>query len=70
MTNENQTEKKNPTHTVYYLKYNDGVEKPEWQQIGVGWENKDGLGFNLSVTSASGDRVPMVVRKNKPKRSD
>ena len=67
MTTENQTENKSPTHTVYYIKYHEGVEKPEWQKIGVGWQNKDGLGLNLSVISSNGGEVPMVVRKNKSK---
>ncbi|MCE6989003.1 hypothetical protein LZG72_07875 [Dyadobacter sp. CY323] len=65
MTTENQTEKKNPTHTVFFLK-DCGGDKPEWQKVGVGWEHKDGTGLNILVDSTGG-QTPMTIRKNNPK---
>ena len=65
MTTENQTEKKYPTHNVYFLK-DTGNDKPEWMKVGVAWEHKDGTGLNILVDSTSG-QTPMVIRKNKPR---
>lgn len=66
MTTENQTTKKSPTHTAYYLKAKEGSEKQDWIITGVAWEHGDKDGFNLSLT-VLGQPVSLVVRKNKPK---
>ena len=66
MATENQTEKKYPTHTVYFLKYQDGQENPEWIKTGAAWTHSDNEGLNLSL-KICGQPMSLVIRKNKPK---
>lgn len=65
MSNQNETNPKYPTHTVYSLKVKEGSEKMEWHKAGVAWEHLDGEGLNLSLDSL-GQKIALTVRKNKP----
>ncbi len=66
MTTQNTTEKKYPTHTVYFIKDKSEGPKPEWIKVGVAWKNSDGEGLNLSIDNL-GQQIPLTIRKNKPK---
>ena len=66
MTNQTETTSKSPTHTVYYLKAKDGMDKTDWVKVGAAWEHGDKDGLNLSLNILS-QNVPVVVRKIKPK---
>lgn len=48
MTTENQTTTKFHTHTICFLKYRDGSDKPEWIKVGIAWEYDDQKVLNLS----------------------
>ncbi len=66
MTTENTSEKKRYTHVAYFIKNKADTDKPEWVKVGVGWENADGEGMNLSL-DVLGQQIPITVRKFKPK---
>ena len=68
MTTENQnpTEKKYPTHTVYFLKNSDDQENADWIRTGAAWEHGDAEGLNISLRIC-GQPISLVIRKNKPK---
>ena len=66
MTTENQTEKKYPTHTVYFMKNKEGQENQEWIKTGAAWTHGDNEGLNLSL-KVFGQPISLVIRKNKPK---
>lgn len=66
MTTENQTEKKYPTHTVYFLTDKKGTEGKDWTKAGAAWIHSDSDGMNVSL-EIFGQKIPLVVRKNKPK---
>ena len=66
MTTENQTEKKYPTHTVYFLTDKKGTDSKDWTKAGAAWIHTDNDGMNLSL-EILGQKIPMVIRKNKPK---
>jgi hypothetical protein len=66
VNNHAETKSKLPTHTIYFLRNKEGVEKPEWIKAGVAWEHGDGEGMNLSILNLDRE-VSLTVRKNKPK---
>lgn len=66
MSEENQNTPKTPTHTVYFLKTIEGIDKPEWIKTGSAWEHGDKDGLNISLTSF-GQKIALKVRKNKHK---
>lgn len=66
MNTDTPTEKKHPTHTVYFLTEKKGESKKIWNETGVAWINKDQDGLNLSLR-IMGQQIPLVIRKNKPK---
>lgn len=66
MTTQTTPEKKRYTHVAYFIKNKADTEKPEWVKVGVGWENADGEGMNLSL-DVLGQQIPVTVRKYKPK---
>ena len=66
MTTENQTDKKYPTHTVYFLTDKKDSDKKNWNKAGVAWIHADSDGMNL-VLNAFGQQIPLVVRKYVPK---
>lgn len=66
MTEQNKTEKKYPTHIVYFLRDKADSESPEWIRTGAAWTHADNEGLNLSL-QVMGHPVSLVIRKNKPK---
>lgn len=66
MSNQNETNSKYPTHTVYFLKSKEGSDKPDWIKAGVAWGHPDGEGLNLSLDNL-GQEIALTVRKNKVK---
>ncbi|MEO6684504.1 MAG: hypothetical protein ABIN24_01005 [Dyadobacter sp.] len=66
MTEENKTEKKYPTHTVYFLRNKAEGDTPEWIKTGAAWSHSDNEGLNISL-QVLGHPVSLVIRKNKPK---
>jgi hypothetical protein len=66
MTTPIENKSKVPTHTIYFLRNKEGIEKPEWVKTGVAWEHHDGEGLNLSILNLDRE-VSLTVRKNKPK---
>lgn len=61
-----QTEKKYPTHTVYFLTDKKDSEEKDWNRAGVAWIHADNEGMNLSL-NLFGQQIPLVIRKAKPK---
>ncbi|MCF0072455.1 hypothetical protein LZD49_18375 [Dyadobacter sp. CY261] len=66
MTLENQTEKKLPTHFVYFLTDKKGSEQKDWNKTGACWLHEDNNGMNVSL-EVFGQKVSLVIRKSKPK---
>ena len=66
MTEQTKTEKKLPTHTVYYLKDSAEGDSQEWVRTGAAWSHNDDQGLNLSLR-VMGHPVSLVIRKTKPK---
>ena len=66
MTTENQTEKKYPTHTVYFLTDKNDSDQKDWNKAGAAWIHADNDGMNLSL-NIMGQKIPLVIRKVKPK---
>ncbi|WP_138477119.1 hypothetical protein [Dyadobacter bucti] len=66
MSSQNEPNPKKPTHTVYFVRNKEGIEKAEWIKTGVAWEHSDHEGLNLSM-DCLGQKVSLTVRKNKPK---
>ncbi|WP_080054419.1 hypothetical protein [Spirosoma aerolatum] len=66
MTNQTETRSTKPTHTVYVLKPQADTEQADWIRVGAAWEHGDKDGLNLSL-NILGQKIPVVVRKNKPK---
>ena len=67
MTTETQlpTEKKYPTHAVYFLTSKKDSEEKEWNKAGAAWMHADHDGLNISL-HLFGFRIPLVVRKVQP----
>lgn len=59
-----QPEKKQPTHDVFVVT-GEGKEA-FWQKVGAAWENKDGLGYNIQLSSLPLDGR-LTMRFIKPK---
>lgn len=66
MTTETSTEKKYPTHAVYFLTDKKGSDQKEWNKAGAAWIHMDNDGMNLSL-HLFGQQIPLVIRKVKPK---
>jgi hypothetical protein len=66
MTTQTETNSKTPTHTVYMLKPKADSEQSDWIKVGAAWEHGDKDGLNLSL-NILGQKVPVIVRRNKPK---
>ena len=66
MTTETQTEKKYPTHSVYFLTNKKDSDQKDWNKTGAAWAHVDADGMNVSV-DMFGQKISLVIRKNKPK---
>lgn len=66
MTQENQTEKKYPTHSVYFLTDKKDSDQKDWNKTGAAWAHVDEDGMNVSL-EVFGQKLSLVIRKNKPK---
>lgn len=68
MTTENQTEKKYPTHNLYFLTDKKGSDSKDWNKVGAAWIHADGEGFSIYL-DLMGQKIPLTMRKYKPKES-
>ncbi|MCF0061326.1 hypothetical protein MUK70_18985 [Dyadobacter chenwenxiniae] len=68
MTQENQTEKKYPTHTIYFLTDKKDSDKKDWNKAGAAWIHADNDGMNL-VLNIFGQQTPLTIRKYIPREN-
>lgn len=57
---------KAPTHTVYWVKTEEGSTRPQWNKVSNAWEHADKQGLNFRIKN-QGEYITLTIRKNKPK---
>ncbi|CAG5011167.1 hypothetical protein DYBT9275_04897 [Dyadobacter sp. CECT 9275] len=68
MTTKNQTEKKHPTHNIFYTTDKADSDKKNWNKTGVAWLNEETGSMNISL-NLFGQKISLVVLKYQPRES-
>jgi hypothetical protein len=68
MTTENHTEKKYPTHTVFYTTDKPGSDKKNWNRTGAAWLNEETGSMTISL-NMFGQKISLVVLKYQPREN-
>ena len=62
MTTEIQTEKKYPTHTVFFTTANKDSDGKSWNRTGALWLNEEGDKISISL-SIFGQKISLIAFK-------
>lgn len=68
MTSENQTEKKLPTHTVFYTTDKKDSNGKNWNRTGAIWLSEEGDKISISL-NIFGQRMSLVAFKFEPRQN-
>lgn len=68
MTQETQTEKRYPTHNVFYTTDKPGSDKKNWNKTGAGWFNEETGKMSVSL-DMFGQKISLVILKYEPRQN-
>lgn len=68
MTTETQTEKKYPTHTVFYTTEKSDGNKKNWNRTGAIWVSEEGDKISISL-NIFGQKISLVGFKYEPRQN-
>lgn len=68
MTQETQTEKKYPTHTVFFTTDKKDSDGKNWNRTGALWLNEEGDKISISL-NILGQKISLVAFRYEPRQS-